>query len=351
MPRPRSKNPFHVYNKKNSPYWWIWYWKNPDDKHPRRWRKCIATKYPKSSYTRDEVQDEIDRIAKEGDLATSPQKLTVGWLRDHIIYRLELEDRPEKTVRQYRNSLHYLESILGPEYDLKKIRRSIVWKVKEHGIAKGVSPQTINTRLSYLHAAFNVLVKEDFLEQNPFRHFERVRVMAQDRKHLTLDELKRFLSVVDEWKNEDARRLIRIIIYTGLRRQEVLLIERGDVDLANRRFKALNIKSRDKHKRWLPIHEKILEDFEYFLRTSRSARPFKRCHEDTLTQWVKKLLRLAGFPDHSTKSLRHTFATLSLEHGISIRELQRYLDHSDVRVSEIYAHDVPNQEKAPDIGI
>lgn len=340
MPSPQSQK-IHIYSRAGSPNWWMWYYA-PDGCQIRK-----STSLTKTLYTRDQAQAIVDGGAKQD----SEPDMTVGWLRDHILARLEIEDRPANTIKQYRNSFDYLEAVLGGGCLITAISRDIVWRVKEYGLSKGVRPVTVNTRLRFLHAAFNMLVKDDVIEANPFRGFDRLRERASGPKHLSLDETKRFLQVVDSWENKIGRRLIRIIMYTGIRRSEVLEIRRADVDMRNSRFRALNIKSRDKHTRWLPIPIRVREHFLYFLSTSDSQYPFRRCHPDTLGDWAKSLLKQAGFPGHSLKSLRHTFATLSLEHGISIRELQRYMDHSDVRVTEIYAHDKPDDTRAIEIGI
>jgi integrase len=65
----------------------------------------------------------------------------------------------------------------------------------------------------------------------------------------------------------------------------------------------------------------------------------------------KKIKAWRGISGFNTKSLRHTFATRALEMGISIRDLQRYLDHSDTRITEIYAHDLDRKDLEIDIGI
>jgi len=359
MSRPRSKTTHHIYERKGSPNWWMWWY---DDAGGRRRN---ATRFPRAMYTREQACAELNRAA-DPNHKQLPETMTVHWLRGHILNRLELQNRSSGTIRNYRNAFDYLDAVVGAAAELTAVDRSVVWKIKEYGLNKvlkikvnggekilktGMKPETINTRLKYLHAAFNTLVKEDILEANPFRSFERLRERRDGPKHLTLDELKHFLEVVDAWPHEVGRRLVRMVIYTGLRRGEVLEIERGSIDLPRSRFNALNIKSRDKHKRWLPIHPQVREHFEWFLSTSRSSYPFRRCHPDTLSDWSKVLLVRAGFPDQSTKSLRHTFSTLSLEHGMPVRELQRYLDHSDLRITEIYTHDLPDDSRAPDIGI
>jgi len=144
---------------------------------------------------------------------------------------------------------------------------------------------------------------------------------------------------------------LRISIFTGRRRSEVLSIERDDVDMKNKRFKVVNIKSEDKHKDTRGIPDEGIGDFRYFLcKNLNSPKPFNVCHPNTYTHWTKKLLREAGLSeDLHLHSLRHTFVTLAKEHGADMWDIQKYLGHSKVSTTEIYAHD--NLEKALKIGL
>jgi len=287
-------------------------------------------------------------------IGTSPEDMSIAWLRDHVITCMETESRSDSTIKQFRNSFDYLETIYGPDYDVSNITHAVIWQIKEHGFQKGVSARTINTRLAYLHSAFNMLVKEDIIERNPFAHFERVKAPGGEQKALTMAQFKHFIEVLDAWPHEVARKLIRILLYTGLRRSEVLLLRREDIDFSAGvpiRFRPQNVKRRDKRRRWLLIPRGCREDIAWFLDEFTGDYPFKQCTPDCVTRWAKQILVAAGLPEHQTKSLRHTFSTRALEMGISIRDLQRYLDHSDVRVTEIYAHDLDRQDLDIDIGI
>ena len=161
------------------------------------------------------------------------------------------------------------------------------------------------------------------------------------KKSLTLDEAKRFLTTLEDLKNENARRLIRILLFTGIRRSELLYIEREDVDMRAGTFQSMNIKSGDRHKVSRQIPEQVWSDFNYFMHKTGSHRPFKVCHPDTFTHWVKLALRAVGLSeDLHLHSLRHTFISLGLERGsVTVRQMQKYVDHAKLSTTELYIHD------------
>ena len=179
-------------------------------------------------------------------------------MANHVIYRLEkVECRTEKTIEGYKQAFKILSEIYGEDYSIHKIDRTAIWQIKGHLREKRNRPATINTYLRKLRAAFERVNIDGVLDRNPFYKFEPLFEPKDKQKAFTYDELKRLLKVIDEHPNEKLRRLLRISIYTGLRRSEVLLIKREDVNLSERFFYAVNIKSRDRHKVWRELPEKV----------------------------------------------------------------------------------------------
>jgi len=375
MSRPQSDVKFHIYSRPNSNIWWLWGWRDrPDGSRCRcsvSTARFITGPLTRAEYTQDQAQILVNKATGVApDSVSAVKRLSVAWAEEYIRDRIEHEGKSKKTLNWYLNSLAKFKAFYGDSFSLGRYRAQDIWDFQRYALDSKCQPVTVNTYCRGLQGVYSRLVRQGILERNPFDDFERIREVKK-KNFLTLAELKQLLEslfapalvpapgekvIKPRPSLYISRRLVRMLICTGLRRVEILCLERSDVDFPNMRFRPTNIKSADKHKRWIAIPPKIAPDFAFFLNNfdasydDKPGLPFYRCHPDTLTHWCKEHLIDAKLPDYHTHNLRHTFATLALENGMTLRDLQKYLDHSDTSVTELYAHDIASIQ-APELGI
>jgi len=296
-----------------------------------------STPYRKCDYSREHVQKIIDN--ETGTKQTA--KYSIDWLEEHTIYRLEIEGRADKTHESYKIAFKPLKTIYGGDYSILKIDRSAIGQIQKHLYERGNRPATINTVLRKLRAAFERIYIDGIIDRNPFYRFKPISEQKDRQKSFTRDEAQRLLGVLETHPNRKLAHLMRISLFTGIRRSEVLNIEYADVNLSERFFRAINIKSHDKHKVWRAIPEPVTEDFAYFMNNNtRSNYPFRVYKPNSYTCMTKKLLKKHGFnEDLHLHSCRHTAVTLARENGQDMREIQKIVDWSRMPVVEMYAHE------------
>jgi len=345
MSRPRSTMRIRLVDRKDSPCWYITYRDEKTDK-----QKQANTNKRKSDYSREMMLKFINK--KTGVKET--EMLSVLWFRDHTLFKLE--GGRNNTIKNHRTAFKHLQNYFGDDYLINHINRDDILGFEDY-MMKDVrlANSSINRYFSILSKSMQELYREDKVEANPFKRYHKhLREKKQKKTSLTKEETKKFLNVVINTKgNEDFKRLTRIYLNMGMRRTELLNIERCDVDLRPDKMevKVINIKDGEQVKRTLEIPEAVWTDFNYFLnKYPNSSLPFKCCNPDYLSTWVKKRLIKADFSELHLHNTRHTFSTIQVENGTDIRKVSKYLGHKSVLTTELfYAHDI--HKKVPALGL
>ncbi len=287
-----------------------------------------------------------------------PDAVTLVWFRTAVLHRLDRAHARPGTVKEYRIALNHLTACFGEDYPLRDFRRADVGRLQDYLAALGQQPPTTNKICRHLRGAFSRLVDEELLDRNPFRKFRTIEENGR-KKNLTRAETLRFLEVLAAHPDEAIRRLIRIYLFTGRRRGEILFLPRRNIDTTAWTLRVANNKARRLDEQVIRIHPGIRRSVAWFLQQPRRSAsapvppepgrplrdyPFCVCREDYITRVVKRLLRSSGLGALHLHSLRHTFGTLARESGVSREDLQAHYGHSDIATTEIYDHYTPLPE-------
>lgn len=136
---------------------------------------------------------------------------------------------------------------------------------------------------------------------------------------------------------------LSLLYATGVRVSEGVSVRFADVDVDRRQLKVVQGKGR--HDRLVTLPESLAPVLERLARTSRPQdflfaspeNPARHICPRTAQRWVQRAARLADLPSTTTcHSLRHSFATHLLEHGVDIRFIQKLLGHLRLETTTIY---------------
>lgn len=211
---------------------------------------------------------------------------------------------------------------VGPDRVVSRIRRREIEALTRRWSAEGLSPATVNRRLS----ALSRLLKEGGRELTMPWLCERGRREAI----LSREDEQRLLDALPSQSREHAT----LLLYTGCHDSELRRMEWGDVDWSAGVLRIRDSKTAARS-RSLPI----LEPVRPILKSRRAApRPvIDPEYRLFYSEWRKarKVLDLDALVPYS---LRHTCASRLIEGGTPLPIVQRWLGHANIQTTMRYLH-------------
>lgn len=214
---------------------------------------------------------------------------------------------------------------------------------------KGLSPSSIARMVSAATGFYRFLQRDGHIRINPTENLAMPRRAQKLPRHLTEEEIERFLAVPNTEQPEGVRdrAILELLYATGVRVSELAGLQLDQVDLEQG---LLRCRGKGSKERLVPVGKSALRWLERYLHlwpragVAGKRQPlFLTNRREAITRaWVWSLVtdcaRRAGLRDVSPHTLRHTFATHLLEHGADTRSVQTLLGHSDLATTQIYTH-------------
>ncbi len=219
----------------------------------------------------------------------------------------------------------------------------------------GYKNTTINKHIVLLKRLFNLAERWDF-QHVKTGNINRVRKLfeGEPTQHfLSQDDLSIILKECDNSDNLFLGKIVRFLILTGCRKGEALQASWNQIDLQfgiwtvpmtkNGRPRRIFISSTCRE-----FLQKLVEFREGLNLSSKNNEPLftnlnsGRQYKCIQTAWMYAK-KSCGKEQVRIHDLRHTFASILINNGATIYEVQRLLGHSSVNVTQRYAHLLPNK--------
>lgn len=239
-------------------------------------------------------------------------------------------------------------------------------KVQEdHGLTEG-TVKRIRTALSPI---FSTAVKKELLLKNPVTNATNPKdAEVEEHPFLAAGQCRELLRLADDFTNPQIPRIIRTLLYTGMRSGELCALHWEDVDLENAvlevkynlyrvngEYKLSSPKTKSSA-RLIALPPQVVE----ILREQRAWQEERKAavggrwvergavftgqygeyiSKSYLNWEFKKFLKRHGLPDIHIHDLRHANASLLINMGVPVKVISEHLGHCDTRTTEnIYAH-------------
>ena len=207
------------------------------------------------------------------------------------------------------------------------------------GALKTKSPQTVKHALSLLTRIISYGVDMGLSKPCPFR-IRKPKVNNTVTEDLTSAQLKRLLEALDSAKIKLHADVMRMALFTGMRRGEIFGLKWDHVDFERGFIRIVDPKGGVDQT--IPLNDDARAVLRSVERTEGSDYVFPGRTGGRLTQIKPRaILEAAGLPDgfRPMHGLRHVFAsTLASSGKVDLYQLQRLLTHKTPTVTQRYAH-------------
>lgn len=200
-------------------------------------------------------------------------------------------------------------------------------------------PGTVKNSLELLRRLINFGAKKHLCEGPGFT-IQMPRVHNLKTEDLTPEQLSRLLEVLDQEANIQVAALMKMALFTGMRRGELFKLKWTDIDFDRGFIHLRDPKGGPDQK--IPLNEAAKEVLVNLPRLADYVFPGRGGKQRVdISKQVNRIKKAAGLPKdfRPLHGLRHTFASLLASSGqVDLYTLQKLLTHKSPAMTQRYAH-------------
>ena len=280
----------------------------------------------------------------------------------------------QKTIFSYDQTLKLFAKYLEVEHDItdaslvtEQVIREYIMSLQERGKytvvskedtkkwnnpdvradkGKPITKSTINNYIRNIKVFFNFLDEYDMIRKNPVKKIKQLRNPRKAKDFINDRDFNNLIKCLDLSKYSEYRdyTIIQLIIDTGMRLGECLLLQMQDIDINERCIvlKAENTKGKAERvvfyssemgvlmRRWIQFKDRYVESEYLFPSKTYKTKIRVSNFEKNFRMYCSRI----GLKDVTPHTLRNNFAKRFLMAGGDIYTLSRILGHSSVTVTE-----------------
>ena len=286
------------------------------------------------------------------EAAAKDQRWTIGRLA--AAYFESLEHNPAKSRKALSVDRNRYENFIKPNLaskeprelqslDIERLRRDLQ-KTKctlkgKPETTRTLSPATIRATLTVLKRICNYGSKNGYCPPLSFK-ITMPKVSNNVIEDLNEEQLKRLLAAIEADTNADARGIMLMALYTGMRRGELFKLKWQDLDFDRGFIRIVGPKGGQDQT--IPLNQSARKVLEGHPRTSEYVFPGEDGGQRvTIQKALRRIGKAAGLPPgfRPLHGLRHAFASRLASSGqVDMYTLQKLLTHKSPVMTQRYAH-------------
>lgn len=225
-------------------------------------------------------------------------------------------------------------------------------------LGRDLSPRTVARKLSAARTYFQYLHRQGHISQNPAgrMHLPKPsRDLPVFLKEADIRDLLDGLAAPDSFEAERDRCLLELLYGCGLRRSELLALQRSDLSFVP---PTLRVRGKGKRERMVPFGPHLAAVIQRYLARAKAegiateaallVRPDGQpLYGELVYRIVRRALdSVSALQRRSPHVLRHTYATHLLDRGADLNAIKELLGHQSLAATQVYTHNSISKLKA-----
>lgn len=331
----------NLYQRSEGGFWYV-----RDQRAGQDFKKSLRTRDKGEARKRAKlILDQRDYALYHGRERPAWQQATESWAEEYLPDAVK-----PKTADRYIVSIGQLESFFGDKLIDQITTSDIVSMIRQRRRA-GTDNRTIQNDLTALGSVMTFAVANEWRDDNPVKAVDRALVRKR-RKPIVLPTEEDFQKLLAKCPPMVAR-MILMLRYTGMRQEELVSLQRRQVNLERGEILLTNTK-RDRP-RVLSLCDPVLREAAgtlsgtpaaincpyVFWHPDRDGRPDR--YRNFSSRFI--VIRTAAKVGFRCHDLRHLFAVDYLNETRDLYRLKEIMGHSSIKQTEEYCDYIEGGEQ------
>jgi site-specific recombinase XerD len=250
-----------------------------------------------------------------------------------------IEGCSEKTIKYYQNTINAMVSFLG-----KNVRRILTEDLRtyltEYQNEHQSSRVTIDNIRRILSSFFSWLEDEDYIIKSPVRRIHKVKTATSIKDTYSDEDLEKMR---DNCKEKRDLAMIDMLASTGMRVGEMVLLNRDDINFSERECVVFGKGDKERIVYFDARAKLHLKEYLDSRTDGNSAlfvtlrAPYERIQIGGIEHRLREMGKRLNIPKVHPHKFRRTLATMAIDKGMPIEQLQRLLGHQRIDTTLQYA--------------
>lgn len=291
------------------------------------------------------------RAAKMTGKAESNKEKRASLIKDKDAWTLKkLFDQYQTTLAQNFSRVtdrHYfkrLEKIQDTEP--KQLVSTDIESIKRIMEKEGKSAQTIKHVLNLITRTVNYGIKAGLIDKHDSYNFVITKPHVDTHKTENMDSetFARYLAALDEEKNQECASILRLALFTGMRKSAILSLSWEHIDFKNGTIELAGKSAKNNKTSFIPLNRiarEVLEKLNPKKAGLIFPSPKTTEQREDFRKMPRRIREKAGLPPdfRPMHGLRHTYASRLASSGkVDLYTLQKLLTHESPDMTQRYAH-------------